>query len=143
MTNENTFETTFIEEEATQTLHKGYQQAEKTLQNRDELERLLQRLEKKLATIPQVGDALSKVPALFSLLKSYANKEYTDLPIGTIVAIISALAYFVSPFDLIPDVIPGVGHLDDAAVVLACLKLVQSDVDEYLAWRTANGKNIF
>lgn len=74
-------------------------------------------------------------------MKSYnIQGEYKDVPIGTIIAIISALVYFVSPIDILPDSIPIVGYFDDAAVVAACWKLVDSDVKEYKAWRTKNGK---
>lgn len=61
--------------------------------------------------------------------------------IGSIIAIVSATAYLVSPVDLIPDFIPGAGYLDDVAVVGACLDPVKSDVDEYVAWRRSTGRN--
>ena len=79
---------------------------------------------------------------MISLVRSYIKKEYTDIPIGTIIAVISAVAYIVSPIDVIPDVIPGVGYLDDAAVVVACLALVGADVTEYVKWRDENNKTI-
>ncbi|WP_317336630.1 DUF1232 domain-containing protein [uncultured Ruminococcus sp.] len=104
------------------------------------MERLLQRLEKKLKSIPVLGEKLSYIPAMVSLIKSYIEKEYTDLPLGTIIAITSALLYFVSPIDLVPDSIPVIGYFDDAAVVAACWKLVESDVKEYLKWREDNNK---
>ena len=129
------------EENAKKELEKGYAEAEKILKDEDKLEKLLQRLEKKLKTIPAVGDWLSNIPAMVSLVRSYIKKEYTAVPIGTIIAIISAVAYFVSPVDIVPDVIPGVGLLDDAAVVLACLTLVGTDVAEYVKWRDENNKS--
>ena len=73
---------------------------------------------------------------------NYIKKEYTDVPIGTVIAIISALIYVLSPADIIPDGILGVGYLDDAAVVTMCWKLVKSDVEEYKRWRQMNGKVI-
>lgn len=63
--------------------------------------------------------------------EKYVKKEYTDIPIGTIIAILSALIYFVSPIDFIPDSIPGIGYLDDVAVVAVCWNLVSSDIKEY------------
>ncbi|EEA85918.1 YkvA family protein [Peptacetobacter hiranonis] len=63
--------------------------------------------------------------------EKYVKKEYTDIPIGTIIAILSALIYFVSPIDFIPDSIPGIGYLDDVAVVAVCWNLVSSDIEEY------------
>lgn len=129
-------------EEALKELEKGYEKAEIILQDEDKIERLLQRLEKKLQSIPKIGDKLSHIPVFASLVKSYVKKEYTEVPIGTIVAVISALLYFVSPVDLIPDIFPGVGHIDDAAVVGACLILVDSDIKEYIKWRDSHGKKI-
>lgn len=132
----------FDEQKALEELKKGYEEAEKLLENEDKLEKFLQRLEKKLKIIPIAGDKLAVVPVMASLLKNYAKKEYTDIPIGTIIAIISALTYFVSPIDLVPDSTPVLGYFDDAAVVAACWKLVQSDVDEYVKWRKENGKEM-
>ena len=130
------------EQKALEELEKGYEEAEKLMRNEDKLEKFLQRLEKKLKIIPIAGDKLAVVPVMVSLLKNYVKKEYTDIPIGTIIAIISALTYFVSPIDLVPDSIPVLGYFDDAAVVAACWKLVQSDVDEYVEWRKENGKEL-
>ncbi len=133
-------EQVFDEKKAQEELEKGYKKAEKILKNREKMERLLQRLEKKLKSIPVLGEKLSYIPAMVSLIKSYIEKEYTDLPLGTIIAITSALLYFVSPIDLVPDSIPVIGYFDDAAVVAACWKLVESDVKEYLKWREDNNK---
>lgn len=80
------------------------------------------------------------VPVMISLIKSYIEKEYTEIPLGTIIAVISALIYVVSPIDIILDSIPGAGYIDDAAVIAACLKLVGSNVEEYQEWRKKNNK---
>lgn len=132
----------FDEEAAQTTLESGYAKAEELLKDEDKMERFLQRLEKKLKVIPLAGEKLADVPILVSLVRNYIKKEYTDVPIGTIIAIVSALIYFVSPIDIVPDSIPVLGYFDDAAVVAACWKLVESDVEEYLIWRKNNGKEI-
>lgn len=129
-------------EEANEELKKGYGAAKNMLENEDKLEKFLQRLEKKLKYVPVAGDKLSMVPTMASLIKSYVKKEYTEIPIGSIIAILSALIYFVSPVDLIPDAIPVIGLVDDAAVVAACLNFVNSDLEEYSNWREKNGKLI-
>lgn len=123
------------EERAQKELEKGYENAAELLNNKDKMEEFLQNLEKKLEVIPVTGGTLSMIPTMISLIKSYIKKEYTNIPIGTIIAIISALAYFLSPVDFIPDALPGVGLVDDATVIAVCLKLVKSDLEDYKKWR--------
>lgn len=95
-------------------------------------------MEHKLAQIPMAGKYLSDVPVLISLVKAYIDKTYLEIPIGSIIAIIGALIYVFSTLDLIPDIIPVIGILDDAAVIALAYKLVHNDVVEYKVWRDAN-----
>ena len=118
-----------------QQLDKNKGEAEKLLQDRDKMEHFLARLETKLSLIPVAGNYLSDIPVLISLVRAYVDKTYVEIPIGSILAIIGALIYFLSPVDLIPDIIPGVGYLDDVAVVGVAFKLVHDDVAEYKKWR--------
>lgn len=130
----------FEEQKAQDELEKGYDEAEKILNDEDKMERFLQRLEKKMKVIPLAGDKLANIPIMVSLVRNYAKKEYRDIPIGSLIAIVSALIYFVSPIDIVPDSIPVLGYFDDAAVVAACWKLVDTDVAEYVKWRKDNNK---
>lgn len=135
-------ENSFDDKKAQEELKKGYESAEKLLNNQDAIERFLQRLEKKLKVIPLAGDILANITIMVSLVRSFIKKEYRDIPIGSIIAITSALIYFVSPIDILPDSIPVLGYIDDAAVIGVCWKLVGSDVEEYVKWRKDNGKEI-
>lgn len=106
-------------DEAKKVLQAGFVQAKEILKDESKLEHLLQRLEK-IEVIPKVGEYLAMIPTMAAMVKSYASKEYREIPLGSILAIISALVYFVSPIDIIPDAISSVGHIDDALVILAC-----------------------
>lgn len=44
--------------------------------------------------------------------------------------LLAALAYFVAPADLVPDLLPIIGFTDDAGVLLAALALVGSHIGE-------------
>ena len=120
-------------------LRNGYDRAKRLLQDPDQLEKLLQQLEQKLKTIPVVGDKLAYVPVMISMVRSYICKEYTDVQLPTILAIVSTLIYILTPIDLIPDAIPVIGYLDDLAVIAACWALVGSDVEAYILWREEHG----
>ncbi|MGT2865854.1 YkvA family protein [Streptococcus fryi] len=130
------------EKESLKALKKEFNKSEGLLNNRDELETLLQRVEEKLSLIPTIGKKLAIIPTLISLIRNYVKGEYTDIPIGSIISIISALIYFLSPIDFVPDFIPGAGLLDDTVVLMTCLKMVESDVYEYRQWRKRLNKDI-
>lgn len=126
------------EEEVQARFDKSKEKAKKILENRDKMDRFLERLEKKLKHIPVVGGILSEIPALIALVKAYVEKRYLEIPIGSIIAIVGALIYFLSPIDLFPDLLPAIGLVDDAAVLTLAFKLVHDDVKEYKAWREKN-----
>ncbi len=49
-------------------------------------------------------------------------------PLRVKAALVGALAYFVLPADVIPDVLPIIGYTDDAAVLATAIKLVASHI---------------
>ena len=81
-----------------------------------------------------VKEFVNYIKLFTSLVRSYVKKEYREIPFGTIVAIVAALAYFVSPIDILPDFIPGIGYIDDAAIVAFCFMNVKADLDNYRRW---------
>lgn len=74
---------------------------------------------------------LEDVKTFFSMLKDFFTRKYTDVPVGTIMAIAGSLLYVLSPIDLIPDFLPVIGMVDDAAIIALCLKFVQADLEKY------------
>ena len=125
--------------QADKELKKGYKKASKLIKDKSKTEEFLQKLENKLKEIPKVGNTLSMIPILISLIRSYIKGEYKNVPLGTIIAALSSLIYVFMILDFIPDTIPGAGYIDDALVIGACIKLIKSDVDEYQKWRKEKG----
>src|SRR3990172_4779298 len=62
---------------------------------------------------------------LFRLVKSWRNGQYAAVPWPTIIFAIAGIVYFVNPFDIVSDFIPGAGYLDDATVIGFVLKSIK------------------
>ena len=72
---------------------------------------------------------------LIAMIKDYWSRSYRQVPFGTIGAIAFTLIYVLNPFDLVPDVLPIIGEIDDAAVFTACLMLIEGDLRKYKNWK--------
>lgn len=67
---------------------------------------------------------------LHAALLAWWNEEVT-FPWRSVAVMTSGLLYFISPWDLIPDVFPVVGQRDDAAVVAHCVELARTDLRRF------------
>lgn len=76
---------------------------------------------------------------MFGMLKDYRKGIYSDVPWFTIAAIAFGLLYILNPFDIIPDFIPGIGYVDDFAVLTFSLRFIETDIHKYLDWKLAEG----
>lgn len=85
-------------------------------------------------------DFISPAKTFFRMLKAYFTGRYKEVPVATIVSIIMTLLYVFSPVDLIPDFIPVIGLLDDAAVMGACVASFGSAIKKFEEWEATQGK---
>ncbi len=74
---------------------------------------------------------IEDVKIFFLMLKDFFTGNYKEIPVGTIIAIAGSLLYVLSPFDIIPDFLAGIGYVDDAGVITLCLNGVREDVEKY------------
>src|SRR5436190_1359634 len=68
----------------------------------------------------------AKLPFAEDLLAAYYCAFDRQTPRHVQLSLLGALAYFVLPFDVIPDMMPVIGFADDAAVLATALRLVAS-----------------
>jgi len=64
------------------------------------------------------------LPFAEDLLAAYYCAFDRATPLQVKAALLGALAYFVLPFDFIPDFLPLVGFTDDAAILITAIRMV-------------------
>ena len=113
--------------------------AESYIRDSKRLRKLVEDAVGKINIIPR-GPFTDTWPYLMSMIRvirEYDRGEYRDISSPKLLIIVAAIIYFVSPFDVIPDWIPVLGHIDDAFVVGLALKSVRGDLDTFMAWETS------
>lgn len=95
-------------------------------------------IEEKFKSHGPLGRFIKDVKLMISLVKDYFNGSYRELPWWTVAAVVAALLYVLNPVDIIPDFIPVIGYLDDAAVVGVCLLAIEQDLEKYKQWKIKN-----
>ena len=117
-------------------------QAEELVKNPAKLEELLRQLEEKIKKVPVAGDALSRVPLMISMIRSYITKEYTAISPKVIVSLVAAILYLLAGKDIIPDKVPVVGYVDDLAVFAAAFLVNEPELSAYSKWREEQAVSI-
>lgn len=93
-------------------------------------------LEQKFKGLPdKLNKLVNQVKLLYELIRSYIDGSYREIPWISIATAVAAIIYFMSPIDLIPDVIPGVGYIDDIFVVRFALTAIGSDLRKFCEFK--------
>ncbi len=74
---------------------------------------------------------------LARLIRSWLNGTYRVFPWGTLFVLFLVAIYAINPFDIIPDFIPGVGVIDDAAMLGFLLRSILKDVRKFKEWEAS------
>ncbi len=76
------------------------------------------------------------VITLFNMFKDYYDGPYRDrISYASIIAIVFTLLYIINPFDIVPDIIPFAGLVDDFLCVVICLEIISKDINKYRKWK--------
>ena len=113
----------------------------------EQVEQAANRTGRKISKLENSGipasleDLWMNIRLLYSIISDAVLGRY-KVPYRTIAAIAFTLLYFVNPFDLIPDIIPVVGYIDDAFVVSLCIKFIGTDLEKYRKWMNRDNEKI-
>jgi uncharacterized membrane protein YkvA (DUF1232 family) len=97
----------------------GFEPAEQLAKDRESVrKRFWIKLKRVVAGLPFAED----------LLAAYYCAFDKQTPRHVQVALLGAIAYFILPFDFIPDMMPILGFTDDAAVLATAIRLVATHI---------------
>jgi uncharacterized membrane protein YkvA (DUF1232 family) len=113
----------------------GFEPADRLAQDRDSLRR---RFWIKLKQV------VARLPFAEDLLAAYYCAFDKQTPRHVQAALLGAIAYFILPFDIIPDMLPVLGFTDDAAVLATVIRMVATHItpDHRAAARAALKRGI-
>jgi uncharacterized membrane protein YkvA (DUF1232 family) len=80
--------------------------------------------------------AADDLRVMLRMTRAWARKEYQAVPWRVILCVVAAMIYFVNPADLIPDVLTGLGFVDDAAVIGAVVRSINSELNAFRNWES-------
>lgn len=116
-------------------LEQGMTEAQEMLKNTSKVDELLMQMENALGGVPMIGDTLSQVPLMISMVKGYITRNYTEVSPKVICTLIAGFIYVVKKKDLISDSIPVIGMADDLAVLGLALKFCEQELKAYREFR--------
>jgi uncharacterized membrane protein YkvA (DUF1232 family) len=97
----------------------GFEPADRLAQDRDSVRRRFWiKFKRVVAQLPFAED----------LLAAYYCAFDRQTPRHVQVALLGALAYFILPFDFVPDMLPILGFTDDAAVLATAIRMVANNI---------------
>ena len=79
---------------------------------------------------PTVKKALRTIPFMDEVVAAYYAMLDPRTPNRARLTLLGALIYFVTPIDVVPDIILGLGFLDDATILAAALAAARSSITE-------------
>lgn len=132
--------TDISERKLVKALDRNKEKAKEFINDDEKTEKMLQSFEKRLKLIPKIGGWASDIAVMLSMIRAYVKKQYNDVPTMSILLAIAAVIYVVNPFDIVPDVLPIVGYVDDAAAITMVLQSLHIDLKKYKEWQKAHGK---
>jgi uncharacterized membrane protein YkvA (DUF1232 family) len=96
-------------------------------------------VQKETGTSEDMGlkKVLNTAKLVVELVVDYARGRYKQAPWRTIAAAILAIVYIINPLDIIPDFLPGVGWIDDIAILGLLMSGVSHDLKDYCRFKGA------
>ncbi|EAR08269.1 YkvA family protein [Reinekea blandensis] len=120
---------------------KAKQQAEDIIEDPDRVKKIAERAWEKAKDLKgPLAEVWDQLKLMIQMIRAWVSGEYREVPTTSLIAIIAGLIYLLSPIDLIPDMIPVLGYLDDIFVLGVVFTQVAKDLRAFEAWQQAHSE---
>lgn len=94
----------------------------------------------------KLGKGFSDLASQLKLLQAFClawwRGEYRAVDTQVLLAVMAALLYFVTPLDAMPDWLPGIGLVDDLAVLAWVMRTWRNELAAFEQWRAAQAPEV-
>jgi uncharacterized membrane protein YkvA (DUF1232 family) len=101
---------------------------------------LYQVINKLRSNPPKFKELKEQINLIIDFLKQYLSGNYKNVNKSSVITLVAALIYFVNPFDLIMDYIPGIGYLDDMGIIMFVYQKLAQEFQDFKDWKAENEK---
>lgn len=120
---------------------KAHKKAKTVLVNPQRVSKLIEASRKRIGNLDLGEDEfrgiLGTIKTFIRMLRAFRSGIYTEIPWLTILTVVGALIYFITPIDLLPDFIPVTGYLDDFGLILTVYNRFKGDIIAFQAWENS------
>ena len=88
-----------------------------------------------------LAEMKEQLQRMIALVKAYVSGDYRAVSTQTMVTVVAAIAYFVVPFDAVPDFLFGWGLVDDAAVLSFVVAQIAGELEAFAEWQRAQAND--
>jgi uncharacterized membrane protein YkvA (DUF1232 family) len=103
------------------------------------LRSIFEQAAKKTVSLPRhrLKENWPYLQTMLRLVRAYERDEYKQVSADALMWIVAALNYLVNPVDLIPDMTPLIGFIDDAIVIEFVADKTRQTLDDFMIWETS------
>lgn len=114
-----------------ETLSLAEAKALELLKEKEKVEELLGEAEAASYEHSNFNESGKLLDEMFALTRAYLNHEFTDCEDKDLAPIVAAALYLVNEDDAIPDHVPVIGVMDDAAIIELAYKKCENVIRKY------------
>lgn len=112
--------------------------ARNILNNGGNAEYLKRAGEKMAKATPGFTKLWEHLQVLVRLSKAYQAGHYRHIPVKSMLLITASILYFINPLDVLPDLVPIFGLVDDATLIGFVISSLKKDIDQFREWELDN-----